>query len=91
MHPPPSPPRAQVQKAESFHKQRDSRATSSASGVVAADATLASIEVRLRELQTRLDQAKAGEAFDWDTELIAKIKNEIEVAKDEYEAAKSAK
>ena len=81
----------QVEKTASFGKQRESRGKSSASGVAAADATLASLDVRLRELQARLEQAKTGEAYDWDLDLIKSIKKEIEGAEAEKQSATEEK
>jgi len=81
----------QVEKDASFGKQRASRMESSAGGVAAADAALASLDVKLRELHSRLEQAKTGEAVNWDTALIARIKKEIEPAEAEKKRAVAAK
>ena len=87
----PLPSPEQVEKAASFGKQRASRVASSAGGVVAADAALASLGVKLQGLRDRLDQAKAGKAFNWDTATIASIKKEIEGAEAEEKSAVAAK
>ena len=81
----------QVEKAANFGKQRASRVESSAGGIAAADAALASLSVKLQGLRARLDQAKTGKAKDWDTAIIANIKKEIERAEAEKKSAVEAK
>jgi hypothetical protein len=86
--------RLQASKAEkisSYRAQRSSRSDSSSSGVADADATLASLDVRLRELEGRLGQAKTGEAYLWDIPLIKTLENEIKTVKSDQRSATTAR
>ena len=85
--------RLQASKAEkisSFRAQRSLKSESLSNRVTVANAKLASLEVKSRELGARLEQAKSGEALERDVELIKSIRKEIETVESEQRSATAA-